>query len=296
MNAAINAFIDGLTLGGRYTLLVLGFSIIWGVLGVINFAHGDIVMLGIYGAWIARTTWEIEYYLSAIPLFFVFFAMGYVLQKVIVNRVIDRPHLVSLLVMFAVSLIIQNLVKLQYDGDTRRVNSEFEAFWALTDNITIPKQKTLVLIAAVLVMIALSAFLQYTKLGKSIRAAAQNREAAKIVGININNVYAFTFALCIGITGFAGALLAPIIPATPTIGPPLTLYAFVVTALSGLGSIRGALGGAMALGMIQAFIGRYVPGVGQNVAVIASFGLLVVILVWRPQGMFGGLRPVDAHA
>jgi len=297
LSQLIQTLINGVALGGQYTLLVLGFSIIWGVLGVINFAHGEFVMLGAYGAWIASEEWGLEPVVSAVPIFFIMFAVGFVLQKTVVNRVIDREHLVSLLVMFAVSIIIANVVKLRYAADFRRTKTEFDGFWALGDSITIPRARTIVLIAAVLVLVALSQFLQHTRLGKSIRAAAQNREAAQIVGIDIKWVYAFTFALCIGITSLGGALAAPVIPVFPFMGPPLTLYAFVITALSGLGSVRGAFGGAMALGILQAFVARYAPwGIGTNLAVIVAFGLLVVTLVTRPQGLFGGLAPVDAGA
>lgn len=296
MNTFIQTLIDGVALGGQYTLLVLGFSIIWGVLGVINFAHGEFVMLGAYGAWIASNEWGMEPVVSAIPIFFIAFALGFVLQKVLVNKVIDREHLVSLLVMFAVSIFIQNAVKLKYRADFRRTKTEFDGFWALGDSITVPRAKTIVLVAALIVLVGLSQFLQHTRLGKSIRAAAQNREAAQIVGIDIKWVYAFTFALCIGITSFGGALAAPFIPVFPVMGPPLTLYAFVITALSGLGSVKGAFGGAMALGIGQQFVARYMPGsIGSNMAVIVAFGALVVILVTRPQGLFGGLAPVDAN-
>lgn len=296
MSQFIQTLINGIALGGQYTLLVLGFSIIWGVMGVINFAHGEFVMLGAYGAWIASTEWGIEPVVSAVPIFLVMSVVGFILQKTIVNKVIDRPHLTSLLVMFAVSIMIANLVKLRYNADFRRTRTEFDGFWELTDSITIPRARTIVLVAALLVLAMLWLFLQHSRLGKSIRAAAQNREAAQIVGIDIKWVYAFTFALCTGITALGGALAAPVIPVFPFMGPPLTLYAFVITALSGLGSVKGALGGAMALGLLQAFVARYAPGgIGTNLAVIVAFGLLVIILVTRPQGLFGGLAPVDAN-
>ena len=135
-----------------------------------------------------------------------------------------------------------------------------------------------------------------TRLGKGIRGAAQNREAARIVGIDVSRVYLITFALCIGITGAAGALVSPVLAVQPFQGPPLTLKAFAITALAGLGSIRGALGGALVLGLVEAGLAVYVGTVGTNLAVVASFVILVVALVVRPQGLFGGLRPVDATA
>ncbi len=294
VNTFLQALINGLSTGGMLALMVVGFSIIWGVLGVINFAHGEFLMLGAYAAWYANSEWDIEPLVAAGPIFVVMAAFGYVLQRLVVNRVIDRPHLVSLLVMFSVSIVLRNVVKLVFDADFRRVNSDIQTgFWSI-GGVTIPRKGFVVLVVALIVIGALQLFLQRTRTGKSIRAAAQNREAAKIVGIDIKWVYAFTFALCIGITGVAGALSSPIIPVFPFMGGPWTLRAFVITALSGLGSIKGALGGAMALGIVESMVATYVPGVGTQMGVIVAFGLLVVALVTRPQGLFGGLRPIDA--
>jgi len=296
MSTLLQAIVNGISTGGMLTLMVLGFSIIWGVMGVINFAHGEFIMLGAYMAWYADKTWDVEPLVSMGPIFVIMFVFGFVLQKTLVNRVIDRPHLVSLLVMFAVSIVISNAVKLMFDADFRRVRSDIQkGFWEIGGGVTIPRKGTVVLIVALIVLTGLQLFLNRTRLGKSIRAAAQNREAAQIVGIDIRWVYAFTFALCIGITAVAGALTSPIIPVFPFMGPPWTLRAFVITALAGLGSVKGALGGAMALGLIESLVATYTPGgIGSNMGVIVAFGLLVVILVTRPQGLFGGLRPIDA--
>jgi len=276
--------------------MVLGFSIIWGVMGVINLAHGEFIMLGAYLAWYANREWDVEPLVAAGPIFIIMFGFGFLLQKVLVNKVINRPHLVSLLVMFAVSIVLSNAVKLIFDADFRRVQSSIQrGFWEIGGGVTVPRKGTVVLLVAILVLVALQLFLNRTRLGKSIRAAAQNREAAQIVGIDIRWVYAFTFALCIGLTAVAGVMTSPIIPIFPFMGHPWTLRAFVITALSGLGSVKGALGGAMALGLIESLVTTYTPGgIGSNMGVIVAFGLLVVTLVVRPQGLFDGLRPIDA--
>jgi branched-chain amino acid transport system permease protein len=296
MNQFLQAVINGLALGGMYTVLVLGFSIIWGVLGVINFAHGEFVMAGAYLAWLANEWLNIDPFLAAPAVFAIMTVVGFILQKVLVNRVIDRPHLVSLLVMFAVSIIMANGMKLIFSADFRRNDTALDGSWQLLDGVTIPVTKFFVLICALVILVGLTLFLQRTRLGKSIRAAAQNREAAQIVGIDVRWVYAITFAICIGLTGLAGALISPVLSVQPFQGPPLTVKAFAITAMSGLGSIKGALGGAMILGLIEAGLALYVSGIGTNLAVIASFVILVVALVVRPQGLFGGLRPVDATA
>ena len=282
-------------LGGFYAVMVLGFSIIWGVMGVINLAHGELLMVGAYLTWMLNKEWGWEPFAAIIIVAPAMFALGYGLQYVLINRIIERPPLISLLVTFSLSIIIANVVKLIYTATPRSVNTMFDGFWRL-GNITIPVTKSVVLVAALLIMAMLHLFLQKTRLGKSIRAAAQNREAARIVGIEINHVYAITFAICVALTGVAGMLISPTQAVFPFMGPPLTLKAFAITALSGLGSIPGALMGGMMLGLVEIFIATYVPGIGTNLGIVASFVILVVVLVTRPQGLFGGLKPVEqAH-
>ena len=288
--------INGIALGGMYTLLVLGFSIIWGVMGVINFAHGEFVMIGAYAAWLANDLWGVDPFVAVPLVFLVMMLLGFGTQRLLVNRVIDRPHLVSLLVMFAVAIILQNLMKVVFSADFRRADTALDGVWPVAGEVTVPVTRFWILVVALAVAGGLTLFLSRSRLGKSIRAAAQNREAARIVGIDVAKVYAVTFAICIGITGVAGALISPVLAVQPFQGPPLTLKAFAITAMAGLGSVRGALGGAMVLGLVEAGLAVYIPHIGTNLAVVASFVLLVVALVVCPQGLFKGLRPVDATA
>lgn len=294
MDQFIQALINGIMLGGFYAAMVLGFSIIWGVMGVINLAHGEFIMAGAYFTWVMNKQYNWEPFLALVLILPVFFVAGYILQRILINRVIERPHLISLLVTFGLSIIIANVYKLVYTGTPRTVNTAFSGFWPV-GNVTIPTTRTYVLLAALVMMAALHLFLQYTRLGKSIRAAAQNREAARIVGIEIGNVYAITFAICIALTGAAGMLISPTQAIFPFMGAPLTLKAFAITAMSGLGSIPGALMGGIVLGLIEVFIATYVPGIGTNLGIISSFVILVVVLVTRPQGLFGGLKAAEAQ-
>lgn len=289
MDQFLQAVINGIMLGGFYGAMVLGFSIIWGVMGVINLAHGEFIMAGAYFTWMMNRQFGWEPFMSLALILPVFFVAGYILQRILINRIIERPHLISLLVTFGLSIIIANIYKLLYTGTPRTVNTVFSGFWPV-GNVTIPVTKTFVLISALIMMAALYLFLQYTRLGKSIRAAAQNREAARIVGIEIHSVYAITFAICIALTGAAGMLLSPTQAIFPFMGGPLTLKAFAITAMSGLGSIPGALMGGVVLGLIEVFIATYVPGIGTNLGIVSSFVILVVVLVTRPQGLFGGLK------
>lgn len=290
MDEITQALINGIMLGGFYAAVVLGFSIVWGVMGVINLAHGEFVMLGAYLTWIMHRDFGWEPFTALVVVVPVMFVLGFVIQKVLINRIIDRPHLTSLLVTFGIAIIMSNLVKLQYSGTPRSVTTALSGFWRLNDSVTVPVTKFWVLVSALLIMLLLAGFLRYTRLGMSIRAAAQNREAAKIVGIEINRVYAITFALCIALTGAAGMMASPIQPIYPFMGPSLTLKSFAITAMSGLGSVPGALAGGMILGVTEVFIATFVPNVGTNLGIISSFVILVAVLVTRPQGLFGGLK------
>lgn len=290
MDQFLQALINGVMLGGFYAVMVLGFSVIWGVMGVINLAHGEFVMLGAYITWVLNKSYGWDPFLAIAVVFPVMFLLGFILQRILINRLVERPHLISLLVTFGLGIIFANMVKLIYTADPRVTETVLSGAWRF-GNVTFPITKTYILLSALIIMVALYTFLQKTRIGKSIRAAAQNKEAARIVGIEIGQVYAITFGLCIGLTGIAGVLISPTQAIFPFMGAPLTLKAFAITAMSGLGSIPGALFGGIVLGLVEVFIGTYVPGVGTNLGIISSFVLLVLVLVTRPQGLFGGLKP-----
>lgn len=295
MEQLLQASINGVMLGAFYAAMVLGFSLIWGVMGVINLAHGEFVMWGAYGAWVLAQAFGWEPLTSLVVIVPVAFVVGYVIQRTIINPLIEQPHLMTLVVTFGLAFILSNIANQVFSATPRRVQSVFSGSWAV-GAVTVPPARTLILVAALVLMVALYLFLQRTRLGKSIRAAAQNKRAARIVGIDIPRVYAMTFGIGIALTAAAGALASPILPIFPFMGPPFTLRAFAITALAGLGSIPGALAGGLILGLIETFIATYVPGIGTNLGIIAAFVLLVVVLVARPQGLFGGLRPAEDAA
>jgi branched-chain amino acid transport system permease protein len=286
------ALVNTIMLGGFYALMVMGFSLIWGVMGVINLAHGELVVVGAYLTWFMNRElgWEpLPALVVVLPLMFV---LGYLLQRLLVNRIVDRPPLVSLLVTYGLAILIANALKLAFTGTPRSVTTALSGFWQVAD-VTIPKVKTVDLIVALVMMGGLSLLLRRTRLGKAIRAAAQNRQAARMVGIEIGSVYAVTFGIGVALTGAAGTLFSLTQPVAPFVGLPLTLRAFAITTMSGLGNIGGAILGSMALAAIEVFIGTYVPRVGTNLGLVATFVVLVVTLVLRPQGLFGGLPPAE---
>jgi len=290
MTELLQATINGVAIGGFYGSVALGFSLVWGVLGVINLAHGELVMVGAYLTWIMHRNHGWDPFAAVVVVVPVMFVVGYVLQRMLINRVIDKPHLTALLVTFALSIIISNVVKLRYAGTPRSVRAAWSGSWRHGD-VTIPVTRFWVLVFTVVLMLALWAFLRYSRLGAAIRAASQNREAARIVGIDIGRVFALTFGIGAALAGIAGMLASPLLPVFPTMGPPLTLRSFAIVAIAGLGRIHGALLGGIVLGLVEQYVATYVPEYGTTLGIIASFALLVTILVLRPRGLFGGLRP-----
>lgn len=292
MDAILQTLLQGILLGGFYAVMVLGFSIIWGVMGVINLAHGEYLMIGAYLAWIFSNYLGLDPFFSLILIMPIMFVVGYVMQRVLINRIVERPHLMALLVTFGISIALANLVKLVYTADPRFINVWYTGSTEIA-GLTFPLAKSFMFIASIIIMIVLTVFLQRSKLGKSIRASAQNKNAARIVGIEINQVYAMTAGICIALTAAAGAMISLTVPVYPFMGPPFTLKAFTITALGGLGRVPGALIGGLILGIAEVMIARFVPGVGTNLGVAISFVLLVIVLIVRPQGILQGLRPLD---
>ncbi len=288
----IQTLINGVLIGGLYAVMMLGFSVIWGVMGVINLAHGEFLMVGAYMTWVLNKQYGMEPFLALVIVIPAMFLFGYIIQILLINRIIERPVLIALLVTYALGIVMANTVKLLYAADPRITNTAFSGFLEFGE-VVLPVTKSLVLVAALLMMVGLYLFLQHTRFGKSIRAAAQSKEAARMVGIEINQVYAFTFAICIALTGAAGMLISPLGAINPFMGVPWTLKAFAITAMSGLGNIPGALMGGMVLGLVEQILATFIPGIGSNIGIIVSFVLLVVVLVTRPQGLFGGLKAAE---
>ena len=293
MDQLLQALVSGLLLGGFYAVMVLGFSVIWGVMGVINLAHGEFLMIGAYMAWGLFRLLGLDPFASLLIILPLMFLIGYLLQIILLNRILERPHLMALLVTFGVSIALANLFKIVFTSDPRNVPVAYNGSLELA-GITFPIVKTIIFFVALLIMLGLQLFLQRSRLGKSIRAASQNKNAARIVGVDINRTYAITAGICIAITAGAGAMISPTQAIFPFMGAPFTLKAFTITALGGLGRIPGALLGGMVLGLTEIFVSIYVPGIGTNLGVAISLILLVLILVLRPQGILRGLRPIDA--
>jgi branched-chain amino acid transport system permease protein len=189
----IQTLINGILIGGIYAVMMLGFSVIWGVMGVINLAHGDFLMVGAYMTWVLNKSYGWEPFVALAVVMPAMFILGYVIQKILINRVIEKPILISLLVTYGLGIAMASTVKLIYTANPRITETVLTGFWVF-GNVVLPITKTYVLVGALIMMGGLYLLLQRTRFGKSIRAAAQSKEAARIVGIEIDKVYATTSA------------------------------------------------------------------------------------------------------
>lgn len=281
MTGIIVSIIDGLLLGSVYGLAAIGLTLIFGVMNVINLAHGAMIALGMFALYFLATALGLNPYLGLPIVAVAGFAVGVAVYWIAVHRVIGRAELMSLLATFAVSMIVVGLGTALWS--TSPYNVAIAVPGISLGAYTIPGNHLVAALGAVLVAAALYLFLYYTRLGKAIRAVASNRQAAELMGIPSARVLAISFGIGIGIAGVAGALIATLFPFTILSGGGYELKSFVVTVLGGLGNPAGALLGGLLLGLIE---GAVSPFVAVSWTPVIEFSLFVLILVAFPMGLF----------
>lgn len=281
---ALQDTINGLLLGGTYATVAVGFSLVWGVLNVVNLAHGALVMLGAYMAYWLFTVYHVDPLLSLPLCGAVLFGLGYGLQRLVINQVIRASFLVTFLLTFGLDLLITNLALAAWTADVRSVTTSYSGSYLAFGPLVLPAVRLTGLAVALLVTGMLGWLLTRTQFGMAIQATALDLEAARLMGIPVARVYALTFALAAATAGIAGGLISLSFPIFPAMGPSYTLVAFVVCVLGGLGSVPGALLGGVMLGLLQTYAAAWL---GPNYDNIVAFSALIVMLVARPTGLFG---------
>jgi len=286
---SVQLVILGLLAGGVYVAVGIGFGLVWGVLNIVNLAHGALVIVGGYITWQLFTSLHLDPFLT-LPIDAVaLFVLGYVLQRGIINRIIRAPLLFTFLLTFGLNLVIVNVLLLIFGSDFRSVTPAYSGQGFEFGSVVIPYVALISLFVAILAAAALAFVLNRTRIGLAINAIAADRDAAQLVGIDLRHAYAVTFGLGAACAGVAGGLIAMIQAITPTAGEPYTLQAFVVVILGGLGRVSATVVGGLAFGLVEAF-GQSIPGSGSVFANAIAFGLMVLVLVIRPQGLLGRLR------
>jgi branched-chain amino acid transport system permease protein len=279
--------ISALLSAGLYATMSYGLALIYGVLKVINLANAGVLMLGAYVTWWLWDAYHLNPLLAPLVVIPIFFIFGVVLERLVVRRVLDQEPIVSLLLLFGVWLILQNIAYVVWTGDTRSIETPFVEATVKLGPIQVGWPRLYVFLAGAVTLGGLQFFLTKTHVGRAIRAVAQDRQAASLAGIDVQRVYGLAFGIGIALSAFAGSLLALIFPFGPDFGRALQLKSFCIVVLGGLDSFLGVAFGALALSLAEALGLRFMAASLQN---LISFVLLVVVLIVFPKGIAGLLR------
>jgi branched-chain amino acid transport system permease protein len=280
----LNVAVGGILTGLVYGLMALGLSVVFGVVRVVNFAHGEMMTVAMYLAVVLFSQFHLDPLLMLVPIAAVLFVCGYALQASLINPFITRPEHSQFLLLVALGLIIVNALLIVFGPDARSVQTSYAYDSFQIGSLIVDASKLYAGAAAILLAAVLFAFFRWTRIGTAIRACADNYTGALVVGLDVKHLYALTFAIGAACVGAAGAIMTLIIDVTPMLGPTYTLLAFVIVVTGGLGSMPGALLGGVLIGLTEAFAGLLFTPSAKS---MFAFGILVLVLLFRPQGLLG---------
>lgn len=285
MARLLQSLADGVLQGSVLSLAAIGFSLIFGVLGVVNLSHGVLVMLGAYLALLAKRAFGLDPFLALPFVAAICFAVGYACQSFVVSPAIRRANLMaSLLVTYALALIVQNAFQLVFSPDYQSIRPNYANAFIRVGGVTVNFLQMVTLAASLLMLGALSLILHRLSLGRTIRATAEQGLAARLCGVNVERVYALTFAIAAAFAGAAGVLVGMLFPFSPASQENWTIYGFVVVVLGGIGSVSGAFVGGVLIGVIGTLTTQLIGPAYPNAMI---FLVLVLMLLMRPNGLFG---------
>ncbi len=282
----LQILINGLLKGGLYALMAMGMSLIWGVMDIINIAHGSFLMLGAFTTYWLFSLFGIDPFLSLVFSVGILFIFGYGVQKYLINLVIRASAFITLILAFGIEIFINNAALVMWTADVRKVKVSYGASnFNIGSMVTIPTVRLLAFLLVIIISVGFFVLLNRTNLGRSIRATAQDLDAARLVGVDVARTYAVTFGLGVGAAGAAGTLWSILFPISPMMGGVLTLKSFVVVIIGGLGSMMGPILGGLTLGIAEALGTNWFGATYEN---LISFTILVLVLILRPKGILGG--------
>jgi branched-chain amino acid transport system permease protein len=274
----------GIMLGGLYALVALGLAIVFGVMRLINVAHGDLLLLASYLALTLMTYLGLDPIIGLVVVIPVLFFIGFVVQKYLLNRAFTISMEAPLIIAFGISIVLQNVFQILWSPLSRGLTTSYTLKSFSIGALNLPLVYLLDFFVGVIVMIFLHQFFHRTYLGKAINAASQDRRAAHLMGINTKQVYAFAFAIAMAIAAIAGVFVGLTFPFTPQSGVSFLIIAFGVVVLGGLGSIAGTFVGGLVMGLAQTLGGYFL---GTNAQMLIAYLIVIVLLATRPQGLFG---------
>lgn len=284
MEQVIQVFVSGLLSGGIYALASVGLALIFGIVGLVNFAHGEYLMLAMYGAFWMYSKLGLDPYQSAAINLVIMACIGYLTYKIIMERVLEASHSIQMLLTLGLSMILQNLALILWKADYRSTRIAMTTDTMDLGFLHLSTARVIAFAVAITASVMLYYFLQKTYTGAAMRAVAQNGKAAQLMGINLKNTYALAFVLGTTLVGLAGLLIAPIYPAFPTVGSSFGTLCFIVVVIGGLSSIQGAIFGGLLIGLVESFAGYFIGPAFQQAA---YFLLFILVLVFKPNGLFG---------
>ena len=281
------AVINGILMGGIYTLVASGLTLIYGVLHIINFAHGSLLMVAMFGVYYLVTKLGVDPYLSLIITMPTMFVMGYVLYKYLIGKLSYGKDENILLITLGLSIVIENLALMFFTGDSRTISMSYSDKMFEVGPLLVGLPKVISFVAAMVMCGLLGIFITKTDTGRAIRAVAKERMGARLVGIDVDKVFAISFGLGMATLGAAASLLMPIFYISPTTGHVFVMVAFTVVVLGGMGSFLGAVVGGLIVGLTESFGGLYL---GESLGQIGISLIFILILLFRPSGLFGDKR------
>ena len=279
------ATINGLLIGGIYTLVASGLTLIYGVLHIINFAHGSLLMLAMFGVYFLLTKLGVDPYLSLVVMVPAMFALGYVMYRGLIGKLAQGKDENILLITLGLSILIENLALMFFKGDTRTISVSYSDRMVELGPLLLSFPKIVSFLAAMVLCALLGLFIQRTDTGRAIRAVAKERMGARLVGIDVDRVFAISYGIGLATLGAAACLLMPIFYVSPTTGQVFVIVAFTVVVLGGMGSFFGAVVGGLIVGLTESFGGLFL---GESLGQIGISLIFILILLLRPQGLFGG--------
>jgi len=284
LDLVANVVVAGVLTGLVYGLMALGLSVIFGVVRIVNFAHGEMMTVAMYAATMLFAALKLDPFLCMLPAAAAFFAFGYALQATLVNPFITRPEHSQFMLLVAVAIILSNALLMAFGPDARNVQVDYQLDTFEIGKLLVDKARLYGAAAAIAAASGLFLFFRKTRTGKAIRACADNHLGARIAGLNVKHLYSLTFGLGAACVAVAGCALVLLVDVTPPLGPYYTLLAFVIVIVGGLGSMGGALLGGVLIGVSEALAGLFIDPSAKS---MFSFGLLILVLLFRPQGLLG---------
>ncbi len=280
----IQLTINGLLQGGIYSLISIGLTLIFGVTRIVNFAHGEFLMLAMYATYFLFHSAGMDPYLSLLIVTPLLFLLGLVAERLVIHPILNAPSFMQIFSTVGLSVALQNAALFLFTADYRSIRTAYSTKALSASDFLISIPRLIAFVASILISFCLFLFLKKTYIGKAIRAVAQNRMASTLMGINIRRIYLLTFGLGTALVGIAGGLLMPVYYVFPTVGGLFVLTAFVVVVLGGMGNITGALVGGLIIGVVESYSGFYLA---TQLKEAVYFIIFILVLLLKPSGLFG---------